>query len=133
MYKEIIYMYICIIVCIIRDRNRRTKWMGKEITNTKDIVSFYTISCNNEYNDNINFRIYYNKKNDYKIFMISLWFILEDTYWFIYNSKYTLKKYKKNMLPWHRWYMGLPLGSWISIILCLLLYLKTKDNIYKYY
>ena len=79
------------------------------------------------------FRIYYNNKNDFTktIFIITLWFMLEDTYWFIYNSKYTLKKYNKKFVKWHKWYMGLPLGTWISFAIFLCCHMHNKDNIYK--
>jgi hypothetical protein len=78
------------------------------------------------------FKIYYKQKSDLlkTIFIISLWFMLEDTYWFIYNSKYTIQKYNKECVPWHRWYYGLPLGSWISIFIFIMIYFSSKDKQY---
>ena len=76
------------------------------------------------------FKIYYKSKKYllFTIFVLCLWFILEDTYWFIFNKYYTLNKYNKENVPWHRWFLGLPYGSWISIIIIIFCYLKSKDN-----
>tara|TARA_B100001094_G_C18116577_1_gene764352 strand:- start:903 stop:1418 length:516 start_codon:yes stop_codon:yes gene_type:complete len=77
-------------------------------------------------------KVYYKEKSDLLkvIFIITLWFVLEDTYWFIYNSKYKITKYNKENVPWHKWFCGLPLGSWISIVIFMCIIFLTKDKMY---
>jgi hypothetical protein len=46
------------------------------------------------------------------------YFILEDILWFCWNPKYTIKKFHKHQIEWHkRWVFGLPLSYWMSAII----------------
>ena len=52
------------------------------------------------------------------IYMITLWFFIEDFEWFILNPHYTIKNYGPN-IPWHsnqRWFLGkrIPMHNVIS-------------------
>ncbi len=43
------------------------------------------------------------------------YFIIEDVAWFIVNPHFTLKRFKKHQIEWHkRWICGLPLSYWVS-------------------
>ncbi len=55
---------------------------------------------------------------------IFIWyFILEDVAWFIVNPHYTIKKFKKHQIEWHkRWIGPLPLSYWVSLLIGLLLF-----------
>jgi hypothetical protein len=42
------------------------------------------------------------------------YFIVEDVAWFIVNPHYTVKKFKKKDIEWHkRWWGPLPLSYWV--------------------
>lgn len=58
-------------------------------------------------------------KTEYKIFgLISFFFVLEDAIWFFMNKHYTIKKFLKKEIEWHkRWVFGLPLTYWWGMIL----------------
>ena len=58
------------------------------------------------------------------LFHITLFLLLEDFLWFVFNPHYTLKKYKKDEIWWHAeqpWFKGIPLhniaGSLILLII----------------
>ena len=76
------------------------------------------------------FKVYYKNTKDILkcIFIISLWFVLEDTYWFIFNPYYTLKRYNKENIGWHKWCCGLPIGSIISFIIMGVIITIEKNN-----
>ena len=56
---------------------------------------------------------------------VSLFFVLEDVLWFIFNPHYTFRRFRKKQIEWHsRWFMGLPFTYWWGMIvgiICLLL------------
>lgn len=46
------------------------------------------------------------------------YFVIEDIAWFILNPYYTLARFKKHHIQWHkRWFMGLPYSYWFGGIL----------------
>jgi len=56
------------------------------------------------------------------VYYTIIWFMIEDTYWFIYNANYTLKKYKKEDIWWHgsgTWVGGVPLFNILGFIILL--------------
>jgi len=60
---------------------------------------------------------------------VFLWYtIIEDVIWFIVNPHYTIKKFKKHQIEWHkRWLYGLPLSYWLfGIIGSCLIWLSKK-------
>lgn len=81
------------------------------------------------------FKIYYRERKDIIkcIYVISLWFVLEDTYWFILNPNYTLNRYNKENVDWHCWCCGLPMGSIISFVIMggILLFNREDDFYFK--
>lgn len=58
-------------------------------------------------------------KNEFNtIGLLSLFFVLEDIFWFIFNPHYTLKRFIEKDIRWHkRWMCGLPLTYWVGLIL----------------
>lgn len=51
--------------------------------------------------------------------LMSLFFLLEDVFWFIFNPHYTLKRFLEKDIRWHkRWLWGLPVTYWMGIIIC---------------
>ena len=68
-------------------------------------------------------------KKELQIFGLLCWFfVLEDLLWFIFNPHYTLRKFNKKYIDWHkRWVWKLPLTYyWGSIIGTTLLILGRK-------
>ena len=57
--------------------------------------------------------------------LLSLFFVLEDVFWFIFNPHYTFKRFRKQTIEWHsRWFLGLPYTYWWGIVIgTILLYL----------
>jgi len=53
------------------------------------------------------------------------YWLLEDFLWFILNPLYTLKKFRKGSIEWHkRWILGLPLSYWVGLLIgTILIYL----------
>jgi hypothetical protein len=53
------------------------------------------------------------------------YFIIEDAAWFILNPYYTLTRFRKHHIQWHkRWFLGLPLSYWVGgVIGTILLFL----------
>lgn len=50
--------------------------------------------------------------------LLSLFFVLEDIFWFIFNPHYTLKKFINKDIEWHkRWFLGLPYMYWWGMII----------------
>lgn len=50
--------------------------------------------------------------------LLSFFFVLEDVFWFIFNPHYTLKKFIKKDIEWHkRWFLGLPYMYWWGMII----------------
>lgn len=65
-------------------------------------------------------------KTEYRaIGLLSIFFVLEDVFWFIFNPHYTFKRFRKKTIEWHsRWFLGLPYTYWWGIIIgIILLYL----------
>jgi len=49
--------------------------------------------------------------------LLSIYFVLEDFLWFIFNKHYRLKNFKRGKIKWHkRWFLGLPVSYWTFII-----------------
>lgn len=49
---------------------------------------------------------------------LSCYFVLEDFLWFCFNKHYTIKRFKKGKISWHRrWAFGLPVSYWWGTIL----------------
>ena len=49
--------------------------------------------------------------------LVSIFFVIEDILWFIFNPHYTWKRFYKREIEWHnRWVFGLPLIYWWGII-----------------
>lgn len=47
---------------------------------------------------------------------IVLFWAIEDFLWFVFNPGYGLKKFKKELIPWHpRWILGAPIDYWIFV------------------
>lgn len=47
----------------------------------------------------------------------SIYFVVEDFLWFIFNKHYRLKNFRKGRISWHkRWFLGLPVSYWIGIL-----------------
>ena len=64
------------------------------------------------------------------IFFVIAWFLIEDFIWFCLNPYYTLKKYDKEHVLWHKdWFMCSPLHNWygISVMLFIVLLHKNLD------
>lgn len=54
--------------------------------------------------------------------LVSWFFVIEDSLWFLFNPHYTWKKFRKQEIEWHnRWFIGLPISYWWGIILGTLL------------
>lgn len=48
---------------------------------------------------------------------------LEDFLWFVFNPAFGLSKFNRASIPWHKnWFLGLPVGYWMTMPLALLLY-----------
>ena len=63
------------------------------------------------------------------IFHITLFLLLEDFLWFVFNPYYTIKKYNKN-IDWHsnqKWLFGMPLHNYIGIMILLLMTYLTNE------
>ena len=63
------------------------------------------------------------------IFHITLFLLLEDFLWFVFNPYYTIKKYNKN-INWHsnqKWLFGMPLHNYIGIMILLLMTYLTNE------
>lgn len=53
----------------------------------------------------------------HSIFYIILWFVIEDFLWFVYNPHFTIKRYKKQHIPWHaNWVAGTTFGTVVGIL-----------------
>ena len=68
------------------------------------------------------------------IYFNTLWFLVEDFLWFVFNPYYTIKKYNKN-IDWHsnqKWLFGMPLHNYIGIMILLLMtYLTNEITLFK--
>lgn len=65
------------------------------------------------------------------IYFNTLWFLVEDFLWFVFNPYYTIKKYNKN-IDWHsnqKWLFRMPLHNYIGIIILLLMTYLTNEII----
>jgi hypothetical protein len=50
--------------------------------------------------------------------LLSYFFVLEDFLWFVFNPHYTVRKFGKPYVEWHkRWVWGLPLTYWWGMII----------------
>ena len=50
--------------------------------------------------------------------LMSLFFVLEDFLWFVFNKHYTFKHFKQGHISWHnRWALGLPITYWWGMII----------------
>lgn len=57
------------------------------------------------------------------LFYTIAWFLLEDFLWFVLNPHYTMKKYQKKYIPWHKYWVTerMPLHNVIGLlVLCCL-------------
>jgi hypothetical protein len=69
------------------------------------------------------------------IFNLTLWFGVEDFLWFVLNPYYTLKRYKRDQIPWHSWEpwpFGIAAHNYFSFALMLFCYQQTHDIIMIY-
>jgi len=58
----------------------------------------------------------------YCTFNVTLWFMIEDIFWFVFNPHYTLKKYTQKHIEWHSWqpwFFGMPLHNYTCVFLLL--------------
>jgi hypothetical protein len=56
--------------------------------------------------------------------LVSWFFVIEDALWFIFNPHYTLKKFCKGKIDWHRrWFCKLPITYWWGMIIGTMLFL----------
>jgi hypothetical protein len=67
---------------------------------------------------------------EFQIFgLLSWFFVLEDVLWFILNPHYTLKKFKKEYIEWHkRWVFKLPATYWWGMIIGTALLILGRRN-----
>jgi hypothetical protein len=50
--------------------------------------------------------------------LVSWFFVIEDINWFIFNPRYTFKRFRKQTIEWHnRWFLGLPYTYWWGMII----------------
>ena len=57
-------------------------------------------------------------KEFFTLGLFSIFWVLEDWFWFLLNDYYGLKNFKKGRIFWHkRWFLGLPTSYWEAIIL----------------
>jgi hypothetical protein len=63
-------------------------------------------------------------KNEFNIIgYLSIFFVLEDMFWFILNPHYTLKRFIQKDIKWHkRWLFGLPISYWVGILIMSLMF-----------
>jgi hypothetical protein len=70
-------------------------------------------------------------KNIYLVlYFIIVWFIVEDFCWFVLNPYYTLDKYTKEDIWWHRnqiWIYNTPLHNIIALLGIILILILNKD------
>jgi len=46
-----------------------------------------------------------------------VYWVLEDFFWFCFNKHYRIMAFRKGKISWHiRWFLGLPVSYWISLI-----------------
>lgn len=70
-------------------------------------------------------------KNIYLVlYFIIIWFIVEDFCWFVLNPYYTLDKYTKENIWWHRnqiWIYNTPIHNIIALLGIILILILNKD------
>ena len=67
------------------------------------------------------------------LFHITLFLLLEDFLWFVFNPHYTLEKYSKDEIWWHAdqpWFKGIPLHNITGTLILLLLTVFNTDIFY---
>jgi hypothetical protein len=54
----------------------------------------------------------------------SLQNVVEDFLWFVFNPAFGIKKFKKELIPWHTyWFLGIPRNYWFQLPFGIFLYL----------
>ena len=54
---------------------------------------------------------------------IILFWIVEDYLWFVVNPAFGWRRFKRELVPWHKhWAFGAPVGYWIFGAISLLLF-----------
>ena len=49
------------------------------------------------------------------IFYTTSFFLIEDFLWFVLNPNFTIKKYTKENIPWHKeWMLGIPTANFVG-------------------
>lgn len=55
---------------------------------------------------------------------MSIYWILEDILWFIFNPHYTFRRFRRKQIEWHkRWLGPLPLSYWTGLLISTVLFL----------
>ena len=55
--------------------------------------------------------------------MIMLFWVIEDTLWFVLNPAFGWSQFSAGNIPWHiHWWMGLPVDYWISTAIGIVLF-----------
>ena len=65
-------------------------------------------------------------------FYVLIWFLVEDFLWFVLNPYFTIQKYKKEYISWHKtWIVGIPLHNVLGIVtLCVLAVCDATPNLW---
>jgi len=92
----------------------------KNLPTTKNFISSFTLYhvFMNIFIMLMNYKLYSNLYD--AVFYTNAWFLIEDFMWFVLNPYFTIKKYKKEFIPWHkRWLFKLPIENYIcGYIMC---------------
>jgi hypothetical protein len=74
-------------------------------------------------------RLYINKGLFITLFYTTSFFLIEDFLWFVLNPCFTLKKYTKENIPWHKeWFMGIPSVNFVGLGILFLSILISKHK-----
>lgn len=63
------------------------------------------------------------------VFMLTLFFLLQDFLWFVLNPSFTIKKYTSSYIPWHKpWFAGIPWFVYVGGAMLLLAFVISPDR-----
>ena len=61
-------------------------------------------------------KIFYSEGIFDVIFYTTGFFLIEDFLWFVLNPNFTIKKYTKENIPWHKeWMLGIPTANFVGL------------------